>query len=308
MLYELYGLLVDSDVPLPGVFSGSGAPHLRVRRGSDVVRPLAGDGPVLAEASYGGGNGYVLRSVAEGYVLSFHRVCDFVIAADLRLVRVHLHAGADREMVPLLLTGNVLAFVLSLQGRDPLHGSAVEHDRGAAGLLACAGGGKSTLAAFLCSRGARLVTDDVLLLETAGGVTRCHYGGGEVRLRPRSVMLGEVEAPSRTTADGRTAYWLAGPRSGPPPLRRLVVPSLSRTRREARLRRVGAAEAHKILLENAKVGGWASEAALRRRFVDLAGVAAAVPAFVAEIPWGAPLTDELAAALLGAVPGERGIA
>jgi hypothetical protein len=300
LAYELYGLRVESEIDLPGVPVVTGNPDIRIELGAEASTDPGGvGGSVLAEFSYGPGCGYTLRSDGDGYLLSFNRLCDMVIARDCRHVRINPYPGADSELMPLVLAGNGLAFLLALRGEQPLHASAVEDDDGATAILAHPGGGKSTLAAFLCSRGARLVTDDVLLLDGSEEGARCRYGGCEVRLRAGSVMLDTLNAPSRRTADDRTAFWLAGARPARPVLRRIIFPRLSRSASRMRIRRLPSSGALQVLLNNPKVSGWSSKGPLRRRFQQLAHVAAGVPAYEAEIPWGAPLTDELADALLG---------
>jgi hypothetical protein len=305
LTYELYGLRVDSEIGLPGVPLASGRPDVRVELGAEAIIDPGAEGSILAELSYGPGCGYVLRSVRGGYLVSFDRLCDLVIDRDCRSVRVHPYPGANTGILPLLLAGNGLAFLLALRGEQPLHASAVEHDYGATAILAHPGGGKSTLAAFLCSRGARLVTDDVLLLNGSRAGPQCRYGGCEVRLRAGSVMLDRLNRPSRCTADGRTAVWLAGARAALPVLRRMIVPRLSRTATRIRVRRLPPPEAHQVLLNNPKLAGWTSTQPLRRRFQKLADIAARVPAYEADIPWGAELTDDIADALLGRLTTEK---
>jgi hypothetical protein len=294
-MFELYGVPIESEVPLPGVPRwGGGAPRLRIEWGRQGPIRVGPDDEVLARLSLPCGGGYVLRSAAAGYLLRFHPLADFAISEDLRRVRAHPHRGADLELMPLLIIGNLMGFILALGDEDPLHASAVERHGTATALISRAGGGKSTLAAFLCTRGARLVTDDLLLLQRGPGMPLCRYGPREVRLRAGSVMHGRVNGPGRPTPDGRTAYALDGRRGEPPILRRFVVPRLVRSSGPPRARRLTGAETHRLLLDNPKVTGWMSTDHLQRRFMGLAAVAAAVPAYEVEIPWGKPLTEEIA--------------
>ena len=65
----------------------------------------------------------------------------------------------------MYLVGAVLGTVSWMNGLLPLHASAVERDGRAMAFTADSGGGKSTLAASLASRGYRHVCDDTLVLQ-----------------------------------------------------------------------------------------------------------------------------------------------
>ncbi len=65
----------------------------------------------------------------------------------------------------MYLVGAVLGTVSRMNGLLPLHASAVERDGRAMAFTADSGGGKSTLAASLASRGYRHVCDDTLVLQ-----------------------------------------------------------------------------------------------------------------------------------------------
>ena len=52
------------------------------------------------------------------------------------------------------------------------------------------------LATLLCSAGASLVTDDVLRLKQEAGEFHCHWGTGELRLRPNAAPLTELFPPA----------------------------------------------------------------------------------------------------------------
>jgi hypothetical protein len=299
-VFRVYGLRVQCAFPLPGVAAADdGAPDLRIAWGDAVPTGTDDDGRAVARLTLAGGGGYALHELEGGYRLRFPGLAEFRISRDASSVRVHPDPAADPALIPLLVIGNVMGLLLTLRGDDALHASAVEHAGGAVALFAPRGGGKSTLAAFLCTQGARLVTDDVLLLDHSNDPVLCHYGPREVRLRPGSVMSGRIDEAGRDTPDGRTAYGLDGPRARLPVLRRIVVPRLVRTPTTVRARRLSAPEAHGVLLENPKVEGWIDGTHLRRRFLALARTAAHVPAWEVEIPWGEPLRPELARVLLG---------
>jgi hypothetical protein len=81
------------------------------------------------------------------------------------------------------LIGQVLPFVSTLRGLEPLHASAVAVDGAAVAIVGPSGGGKSSLAAELASRGAAIVADDVLALEVSEEDVVAHPGTGLLSLR-----------------------------------------------------------------------------------------------------------------------------
>jgi hypothetical protein len=81
------------------------------------------------------------------------------------------------QVVPLVATDRRLV----------LHASAVVHGSRVTGFLGRAGAGKSTLAAALCQGGARLVTDDALMLGRRGAAFRAIPTYAGLRLWPDAV-------------------------------------------------------------------------------------------------------------------------
>ena len=122
-----------------------------------------------------------------GYRLAVKRYGTFVVSADGRLVRCATPAqrpsAAQTARWQECLLGQVLPLAAVLRGVEVLHASAVSiHDR-AAIFVGASTAGKTSLAANLVARGARLVTDDVLGLRIAGSGLRCFPGAGLVSLR-----------------------------------------------------------------------------------------------------------------------------
>lgn len=86
-------------------------------------------------------------------------------AAGARLI---VSTNQDWAACDYPLTGVVMAVLLALLGKTVLHGAALALDDRAIVLLGDSGLGKSTLAAALVGRGARLLTDDVVRLLPRG--------------------------------------------------------------------------------------------------------------------------------------------
>lgn len=80
-------------------------------------------------------------------------------------------AGAVR-----LLASQVYPLLAALRGREPLHAGGVVIDGRVIGIAAKSGTGKSTTLWHLLAAGAGFFSDDVLVLEPAGGGVRAHPG------------------------------------------------------------------------------------------------------------------------------------
>jgi hypothetical protein len=86
-----------------------------------------------------------------------------------------------------LVLAQVLPLAAALVGMEILHASAVEMAGQAVAFLGGSGVGKTTLAARIVARGARLLTDDVLAVDMTDGAVRAHRGGAVARVDPREL-------------------------------------------------------------------------------------------------------------------------
>ncbi|HUP90587.1 MAG TPA: hypothetical protein VM100_14660 [Longimicrobiales bacterium] len=88
---------------------------------------------------------------------------EFIVSADgARICARNLGAAHDDALYAYLLT-QALSVALLQMGIEGLHGAAIESDDNAFVLLGDCGYGKSTLAAHALMRGARLLTDDLVV-------------------------------------------------------------------------------------------------------------------------------------------------
>lgn len=298
-IYELYGLKVRSEIELNAPVRAGTRADLVVSWGDSVTvpdDPPAGRVVARLPLSH---SGYTYVETEDGYTLRFHATCEFRLARDGRALSVHLAPGANRDVVPLLLTGNVLAFLLTLRGECVLHASAVEVGDVALAFVGGPNMGKSTLAAFLCASGATLLTDDVLRLEPEAQRPRCFRGGFEVRLRPGAAALAEEfpAAACTRTVDDRVALRIESDSTSRPPLHAIVIPLPARDAKALRLERLPPTEALYNLIRYPRVLGLQATELVRSQFQALARVAQTVPVYRATIPWGPPFDRGLASAL-----------
>ncbi|HET6939548.1 MAG TPA: hypothetical protein VFI19_13120 [Nocardioides sp.] len=306
-LARVYGLTVRSEVPLhlhrpvP-----AGAPvDLEIALGATVAPTEAMPaGRVLLDLR-GSRQYYAATADGHGFRLRFFGSCDVVLTQDLRRATVHPMSGVAPDLLSVLVSGSLLAFVLTLRGDVVLHASAVQVGDAALAFVGASGMGKSTMATLLCAAGARLVTDDILRLDTTSSPPTCALGATELRLRKGADHLADQfgRAPAlRTTGDARQALAAAPSTSEDLPLAALVVPvpDHSPERRTAELTRLSPKEAMMLLSQFPRLLGWQDDAVRRASFHQLADVVDRVPVHAALLPWGPPFPEDIAACVLRA--------
>lgn len=312
LTYECAGLRLRSAVPLfLDISPVGGWPDIDIVMGE--TRPMPYERPsadIVAELVVDRVPWYTFCRVDDKYVGRFLGVVDFEIDASLDHVTCNPTPDANLEVLPILLGGTVLSFILAARGRCVLHGSAVEVDGRAVGFVGASGQGKSTVAAIMCASGAKLVTDDVLpigFVESDDDITDaatnvfCLRATRELRLRPKAVSLLSSFAdstPRRLTVDERWALSPAMTEHPRLPLSAIVVPRPDPNRSEASGRRLKAGEASLCLARYQRIEGWRYPAHLRRQFLDVSRLAASVPVFEVFVPWGPPFNSSLAEEVL----------
>jgi hypothetical protein len=111
---------------------------------------------------------------------------EFVVSADRSQALWRKWGGVPDEALFTYLLGHVLSYCLLSRGIEPLHATSVIVDGKAIALLGDSGYGKSTLAGALLSRGARLITDDLLVLEFSDDQVLAHPSTARIKLTPES--------------------------------------------------------------------------------------------------------------------------
>ncbi len=148
---SLYGLRVQTDVPLGVLPLALGDPDVVVRYGP--ARELASALP--APGCFEARPGLACFLTLDGTV---------VAVRDGSEVVVEKRPESDPEAVASFVLGQGLAAILHQRRVLTLHASAVGVGSGAVAFVGDQGAGKTTMAAALCGRGYSLVSDDVLAL------------------------------------------------------------------------------------------------------------------------------------------------
>jgi hypothetical protein len=178
--YQLFGLRIRSEVPLPELFpaKGAGTPDVTIRRS-----PL----PV--------GNTPGLSGDRDALFLTVPEVARYRIDGG-REILIDPEEGVPIRNVRLFLLGSAFGALLHQRGMLPLHANAVEIGGKAVAFMGESGAGKSTLAAWFHDRGFRVIADDVCVVEFGAN-------GGAVAMPgvPRLRLWEDVLAATGRTAD-----------------------------------------------------------------------------------------------------------
>ena len=297
-----HGLSFESPLPI-GRSVREGTPaDLHVRVGAVRPVPQEAPGPLVAQLVHPRGPGYAVYALERGYVFRFHGLCDFELTADGHLVTCRPGPECSDGLLQVLLAGAVTALIHTLRGRAVLHASAVNLDGVTVAVTGRSGAGKSTVAAMLCSAGARLVADDVLVLDRdaegawSTGVTH------EIRLRPLATPVTELFSPPlpepRSTADGRVAIAPPLATSEDQPISVVLLPRPAQGATGVSLEPVDPLTAFVRLAANARIPGLVSSPLARTYFETASLLAATTPVAMAHIPLGPPFTAATAVTLL----------
>jgi hypothetical protein len=303
-VYAQCGLRIRSEFDLHLPVAPGDAWDVDVRWGPDIFdshEPPPGS--EVAHYSMRSQRWYSATEIESGYLLRFHRCGEFFISADLSTVEVRCDRSGRHELLPVLTSGTMLAFLLSLRGATVLHASAVALGDAALAFVGQSGHGKSTLAALMClDGGADLVTDDVLVVRAGAAVT-CIGGASELRLRSAAAPIAEDRSniATRATVDERVAVSPPSTVSGPLPLAAIVIPWPTRESTEIEIHRASASDALAALLAFPRVHGWQLADVITRDFLTLVKVVEALPVYVISIPWGPPFDARIARSLAALV-------
>jgi hypothetical protein len=104
-----------------------------------------------------------------------------LVANDGSLIRSSLPAE-EGEIWKRLFFAQALPLAAALNGLALFHASAVVLDGRAYAFVGVSGSGKTSIAAQLVARGARMLTDDVLALDPADGEVRAYAGPARISI------------------------------------------------------------------------------------------------------------------------------
>jgi hypothetical protein len=200
---EAFGLIIESDWPLPGsspvpASASSPVPVTRVVQ----VTPAVCDDAWAADAEQlleyrpphrlDGAVTFTAERFSEQYRLWAKDFGRYLVSVDGGTVACE-RGGVGREQQERFVLAHALPVAAILRGYEVLHVSAVSGDAGSAAFAGASGTGKTRLASRLVARGATFLTDDVLAVEAAGDDVLVHPGPAFMAIRPDdAAMLAEI--------------------------------------------------------------------------------------------------------------------
>lgn len=172
-LYQLFGLTLASDIPLPELLpADAGKPaDVRICR-AELPEAFSQVPQTPAQPS----------TEDRAWQFAVRDVARYRVSGG-RLIEVDPMPGADEGDVRLYLLGTAIGVLLHQQGRLPLHVCAIARENEAHAFCGVSGAGKSTLAAGLHRAGFSLLCDDVgLVIPDAVGQPWLYPGMTRIKL------------------------------------------------------------------------------------------------------------------------------
>lgn len=185
--YELYGIRLRSDVPLPyPALSRHVAAQVTLSKASERVFHAALRKGGLAE---NGSAWFEHHRFEDGSTLvRWQGEYDFLISPTGARVRYRELPRHRKESFQAYFLPQVLSFALVSMGIEPVHATVVAIGNRAVAFLGDCGYGKSTLAAAFVGAQCRLLTDDLLVLRSRASEVVAFPGLPRIKLFPRPAV------------------------------------------------------------------------------------------------------------------------
>jgi hypothetical protein len=196
-MHRLYDLVVACDRRLPAPLTT--AHHANLTIAEHAQRRI----PEQPANQYG----YTYARLSDGSVhVSWSGLFDFIVSADGGRIDVHAESTWHHEPVYTYLLSQVVSVALLGQDVESLHGSAVALEKNAVVLLGDCGYGKSTLCAALIRAGAKLLTDDLVVMRQNHAAFDVAPGAFRLKLDPAAAASLNLDWPSIPMEDGSAKH------------------------------------------------------------------------------------------------------
>lgn len=211
MFYSLFGLLVSTNLPVPGLVETNTriAPDITIRL--DSTRSWIQNIPGIAKCHWHTSSsqdeqGRPLLEVCEvddgsHFHFAYHDGTQFLVDRTGHEIYASWPDTLTLEDTATYLLGPVFGFVLRLRGVVCLHAGAVAVDDGAIALLGPTGAGKSTTVAAFAKAGNAVLSDNITALRDGGHCFKVLPAYPRIRLWPESVdaLCGSPDALPKIT-------------------------------------------------------------------------------------------------------------
>jgi hypothetical protein len=249
---------------------------------------------------------YALVDARDEYVLRNFGFFEAHIAKSLDAVTCWADPSVPEEMVPILITGNLMNFIMWLAGDIGLHASTVLHNDILITVMGARNMGKSTLASALVGAGCTFFGDDLLRV-TIGEPIVGHRGTASARLRESAWRLGATLGgmfDDDTTVDRRRNLTFELPDTLTAPIGVVAVPRISRDATTVTVEHVKPSTAVELYHRLARING-VNDVKLVSTYLDASvALAERVPMVIATVPFADGPLPGLGEELLGALARE----
>jgi len=150
--FHIFGLLVESELPLPELITVVSPPNVYIRFGK-----------IIEQVEIPSVSGICYRNYTDKFLMKVDGVACFLVENGNSITIDRAEGGSDDE-IRLFLLGSAFGALIHQRGILPLHGSAIVVNNQALIFSGISGAGKSTLAAGFMKRGYMLLTDDVCVI------------------------------------------------------------------------------------------------------------------------------------------------
>lgn len=151
-LYKAYDLNILSDILISDLPPGHGDPDVIIR---NHKIDMDGELSISEQRTF--------KKIGDNFFLAWPKYAKFSLR-DGKEILADSNPDCDPNLFTHLLLGPILSVLLLQRGISVFHASALALGEVCVGFLAAKGHGKSTQAAALIKRGAKLVSDDVLAI------------------------------------------------------------------------------------------------------------------------------------------------
>jgi len=205
--YRLYGVSISSELQLPlPEARGCIEPELcklEIRRSSKPISEILGDEAMLQRSPFSAFH-FSQMPDASSY-LRWEEVGEVLISKNGESITCHPFPQTETESFHVYLLGQALSFALVKRGFEPVHASAVTvGNQSSIAFIGDCGLGKSTLAAAFLQAGHRLLTDDLLLLQTRTRAIVAFPGPARIKLFPKVARKFLADASSAVPLNPKT--------------------------------------------------------------------------------------------------------
>jgi hypothetical protein len=187
-MYNIFDISIESDLHLPELPEGAAREAvIEIKAGVDNKRVYCEPEQFHAWKDTNDEICMLSAKIEDNYLLRFPELADFLITSSGDTISYFIEPNIPEETIRHLILDQLIPRILGQRGYLILHASAVQlRDGKAIVFLGGTGWGKSTIASSYYENGAKLITDDCLLIKIMDNKVFCVPNYHGLRLYPDS--------------------------------------------------------------------------------------------------------------------------